>query len=58
MYDPLKIRNAGGVNMSLTQTCLENVQKDKMKASNNEVKTRNNEKRKLALLLLSSRNPY
>lgn len=39
MYDPLKIRNASGVNLSLTQTCLENVQKDKMKASNSEVKT-------------------
>lgn len=59
MYDPLKIRNASVMNMSLIQICLVNVHKDKTKASNNEVNTQNNWKRKLALLLLlSSRNPY
>lgn len=35
MHDPVKIRNASGVNMSLTQISPESVHKDKMRASNN-----------------------
>lgn len=44
MYDLLKIGNISGGNMSLNQICLENIHKDKMKASNNKVNIQNNEK--------------
>lgn len=58
MHDPVKIRNASGVNMSLIQIRPESVHKDKMRASNYRGNTQNNGKRKLALLLLlSPRNP-